>query len=150
MDGLVLAKYAEENEMTATGKPIFKMANLQSLILRAYVAGNQLTSFKLGQTLQVRVDDNRGGYKTYEGVVAWVSDRAEFPQNHQTKEERANLVYAIKVTVKNDGFLKIGMYGEVVFKIDSCIRRSSYRMFAKTFKSGKTEVKGTSRLFIWR
>lgn len=117
MDGLVLAKYAEENEMTATGKPIFKMANLQSLILRAYVAGNQLTSFKLGQTLQVRVDDNQGGYKTYEGMVAWVSDRAEFtPKTIQTKEERANLVYAIKVTVKNDGFLKIGMYGEVVLK----------------------------------
>lgn len=117
MDGLVLAKYAEENEMTATGKPIFKMANLQSLILRAYVAGNQLTSFKLGQTLQVRVDDNQGGYKTYDGVVAWVSDRAEFtPKTIQTKEERANLVYAIKVSVKNDGFLKIGMYGEVVLK----------------------------------
>lgn len=117
MDGLVLAKYAEENEMTATGKPIFKMANLQSLILRAYVAGNQLTSFKLGQPLQVRVDDNQGGYKTYEGMVAWVSDRAEFtPKTIQTKEERANLVYAIKVTVKNDGFLKIGMYGEVVLK----------------------------------
>lgn len=117
MDGLVLAKYAEENEMTATGKPIFKMANLQSLILRAYVAGNQLTSFKLGQTLQVRVDDSQGGYKTYEGVVAWVSDRAEFtPKTIQTKEERANLVYAIKVNVKNDGFLKIGMYGEVVLK----------------------------------
>ncbi|HQQ95631.1 MAG TPA: efflux RND transporter periplasmic adaptor subunit [Cyclobacteriaceae bacterium] len=117
MDGLVLAKYAEESEMTATGKPIFKMANLQSLILRAYVAGNQLTSFKLGQTLQVRVDDNQGGYKTYEGVVGWVSDRAEFtPKTIQTKDERANLVYAIKVNVKNDGFLKIGMYGEVVLK----------------------------------
>lgn len=117
IDGLVLAKYAEENEMTAAGKPIYKIANLQSLILRAYVAGNQLTSFKLGQTLQVRVDDNQGGYKTYEGVVTWVSDRAEFtPKTIQTKEERANLVYAIKVNVKNDGFLKIGMYGEVILK----------------------------------
>jgi HlyD family secretion protein len=117
MDGLVLTKYAEENEMTAAGKPVFKMANLQTLTLRAYVAGNQLTSFKLGQTLQVRVDDTKGDFKTYEGVVAWVSDRAEFtPKTIQTKEERANLVYAIKVSVKNDGFLKIGMYGEVVLK----------------------------------
>lgn len=117
IDGLVLAKYAEENEMTAAGKPVFKIANLQSLILRAYAAGNQLTSFKLGQTLQVRVDDNQGGYKNYEGAVAWVSDRAEFtPKTIQTKEERANLVYAIKVNVKNDGFLKIGMYGEVILK----------------------------------
>lgn len=117
IDGLVLAKYAEENEMTAAGKPVFKIANLQSLILRAYVAGNQLASFKLGQTLQVRVDDNNNGYKNYEGVATWVSDRAEFtPKTIQTKEERANLVYAIKVNVKNDGFLKIGMYGEVILK----------------------------------
>jgi len=117
IDGLVLTKYAEENEMAAAGKPVFKVANLQSLILRAYVAGNQLTSFKLGQNLQVRVDDNQGGFKNYEGMVTWVSDRAEFtPKTIQTKEERANLVYAIKVSVKNDGFLKIGMYGEVILK----------------------------------
>ncbi len=116
VNGTVLVKYAEENEVTAPGKALYKIANLSDIILRAYITGTQLTEIKLNQEVEVLVDNSEGGYKTYKGVVTWVSDKAEFtPKTIQTKEERANLVYAIKIKVKNDGYLKLGMYGEVNF-----------------------------------
>ena len=116
INGTVLTKYAEQDEVVTAGKAIYKIADLSSLLLRAYISGDQLTSVKLGQKVKITVDDVKGGSKNYEGVLEWVSDKAEFtPKTIQTKDERANLVYAIKIKVKNDGFLKIGMYGEVNF-----------------------------------
>jgi HlyD family secretion protein len=114
--GTVLAKYAEEGEVTATGKALYKIADLSSLNLRAYITGVQLPQVKLGQQVKVMVDDGADKYKTYDGTITWISGKAEFtPKTIQTKDERANLVYAIKIKVKNDGYLKIGMYGEVKF-----------------------------------
>ncbi len=114
--GVVLTKYAEEFEVTAPGKPLYKIADLSTIILRAYITGDQFASIKLNQSLKVLVDDGTGKYKQYTGTVEWLSDKAEFtPKTIQTKDERANLVYAIKIRVKNDGYLKIGMYGEVKF-----------------------------------
>ncbi len=96
------------------GKPIYKIAGLDTIILRAYVTGDQIPHVKVDQQVKVLVDDTKDSYKTYTGIIEWVSDKAEFtPKTIQTKDERANLVYAVKIRVKNDGFLKIGMYGEV-------------------------------------
>jgi HlyD family secretion protein len=112
--GTVLTKYAEANEVTEVGKPIYKIAEMNTIILRAYITGDQIPHVKIGQQVSVSVDDTRDTYKTYKGTIEWVSDKAEFtPKTIQTKDERANLVYAVKIRVKNDGFLKIGMYGEV-------------------------------------
>ena len=112
--GTVLTKYAETNEMTAQGKPLYKMADLTTIILRAYITGNQLPLVKLNQKINVNTDDGKGGYKETEGTITWISDKSEFtPKTIQTKDERANMVYAIKVKVKNDGSYKIGMYGEI-------------------------------------
>lgn len=112
--GTVLAKYAEVNEMALTGKPLYKISDLSVIILRAYITGSQLSAVRLGQKVEVLADDADGKYKSYEGTVEWISDKAEFtPKTIQTRDERANLVYAVKVKVKNDGYLKIGMYGEV-------------------------------------
>ncbi|MEO8764316.1 MAG: HlyD family efflux transporter periplasmic adaptor subunit [Ginsengibacter sp.] len=114
VNGTVLAKYAEANEMTSTGKPIYKIADLSTLILRAYISGNQLSSVKINQPVKVLVDDADKKYKEYQGTIEWISDKAEFtPKTIQTKDERANLVYAVKISVKNDGYLKIGMYADV-------------------------------------
>ena len=114
ISGIVLSKYMNEFEMAAPGKPIYRIADMSSILLRAYVSGDQLSSIKLGAPVDVIVDDINGGSKKYEGKVEWVSEKAEFtPKTIQTKDERANLVYAIKIRVKNDGTLKIGMYGEV-------------------------------------
>jgi HlyD family secretion protein len=114
VNGTVLTKYAEVNEVTDVGKPIYKIAGLDTIILRAYITGDQIPHVKVGQQVKVLVDDTKDSYKTYTGIIEWVSDKAEFtPKTIQTKDERANLVYAIKIRVKNDGFLKIGMYGEV-------------------------------------
>lgn len=116
VNGTVLIKYADANEYTNTGKAIYKIADLSEMKLRAYITGDQLAQVKLNQTVKVLVDDGKGKYRELTGTVTWLSDKAEFtPKTIQTKEERANLVYAIKVSVKNDGYLKIGMYGEVVF-----------------------------------
>lgn len=116
VDGTVLTKYTMQNEMTLPGKALYKIADLSTLILRAYVSGEQLPQFKLGQSVTVLVDAPDDAYKNYTGTITWVSDRAEFtPKTIQTKDERANLVYAIKISVKNDGYLKLGMYGEVLF-----------------------------------
>jgi HlyD family secretion protein len=114
VNGTVLAKYAEANEMASTGKPLYKIADLSTLILRAYISGNQLSSVKINQAVKVLVDDGNKKYKEYMGIIEWISDKAEFtPKTIQTKDERANLVYAIKIRVKNDGYLKIGMYADV-------------------------------------
>ncbi len=114
--GTVLAKYAQPGEMTAAGKALYKIASLDTLRLHAYITGNQLALVKLSQAVKVSADDGKGGFRTYPGTITWISNKAEFtPKTIQTKEERANLVYAIKIDVKNDGFLKLGMYGEVKF-----------------------------------
>lgn len=117
VNGTVLTKYAEANEVVTTGKPLYKIADLSSLILRAYVTGDQLPQIKLGQRVKVLTDKTGGEYRIQDGITTWISDKAEFtPKTIQTKDERANLVYAIKVKVKNDGYLKIGMYGEIKFQ----------------------------------
>lgn len=114
--GTVLMKYALEGEMTTIGKPLYKIANLDTLTLRAYVTESQLTQIKLGQRVKVYVDNGPKDYKEYPGIISWISDKSEFtPKTIQTKDERANLVYAVKILAKNDGYLKIGMYGEVKF-----------------------------------
>lgn len=114
VSGTVITKYAEAGEVTSAGKALYKIADLSYLNLRAYVTGSQLSSIKLNQSVKVLTDDGAKRYKEYSGTITWISDKAEFtPKTIQTKEERANLVYAIKIRVKNDGYLKIGMYGEV-------------------------------------
>jgi HlyD family secretion protein len=114
--GTVITKYAEQGEITAAGKALYKIADVSTLYLRAYISGVQLSQIKLGQTVKVMIDDGAKKYKEYNGTITWVSDKAEFtPKTIQTKEERVNLVYAVKIKVVNDGFLKIGMYGEVKF-----------------------------------
>ncbi len=117
VDGTVITKYAEAGEITSNGKALYKIADLSTMTLRAYVTGEQLPQIKLGQPVQVLIDSGANKYRTYRGTITWISDKAEFtPKNIQTKDERANLVYAAKIKVKNDGYLKIGMYGEVKFK----------------------------------
>ncbi len=112
--GTVLTKYAEVHEMATPGKPLYKIADLSEITLRAYVTGDQLPGIKLNQTITILVDNTDSGYNEYTGRIEWISDKAEFtPKTIQTKDERANLVYAIKINVKNDGYLKIGMYGEI-------------------------------------
>ena len=116
ISGTVLAKYAEPNEITAFGKPLYKMANLNEMTLRVYFSETQLASIKVGQDVNVTIDD-KDGTKPYKGKISWISSSAEFtPKIIQTKEERVNLVYAVKVIVKNDGSLKIGMPAEVSLK----------------------------------
>ncbi len=116
VNGTVLTLYTKQNEVVSPGKALYKIADLSTLILRAYISGNQLSQIKLGQSVKVLVDAPDDGYKEYAGTITWVSNKAEFtPKTIQTKEERANLVYAIKIHVKNDGYLKLGMYGEVKF-----------------------------------
>jgi HlyD family secretion protein len=112
--GTVLVKYAEAGEVTAPGKALYKVADLSTLTLRAYLTGAQLTQAKLNQPVKVLVDKNADEYKELPGTIYWIASQAEFtPKTIQTKEERANLVYAVKIRVKNDGYLKLGMYGEV-------------------------------------
>lgn len=111
--GTVLAKYAEEGEFTNPGKAIYKIADLSDMTLRAYIDGTQLGQIKLGQTCSVFINQGETE-KEMEGTIYWISDKAEFtPKTIQTKDERANLVYAIKIRVPNDGSIKIGMYGEI-------------------------------------
>jgi HlyD family secretion protein len=111
--GTVLVKYAEPNEITAFGKPLYKIADLDEMTLRVYISETQLASIKVGQEVTVKIDAAEQ-MKSYKGTVTWVSETAEFtPKIIQTKEERVNLVYAVKVLVKNDGSLKIGMPAEM-------------------------------------
>ena len=115
--GTVLVKYAEAGEITTLGKPLYKIADTDLLYLRAYITADQLSKLKLGQKVTVNADYGKDEQRSYAGIITWISDKAEFtPKGIQTKDERANLVYAIKISVKNDGFIKIGQYGEVVFK----------------------------------
>ena len=114
--GTVLNRYAETGELATMGTPLFKIADTGTLFLRAYVTNDQLALIKLNDEVTVRVDDGEGGMKSYKGEISWISDKSEFtPKTIQTKNERANLVYALRIAVHNDGFLKIGMYGEVKF-----------------------------------
>lgn len=114
--GTVLAKYAEAGELTAMGTPLFKVADTEQMYLRAYITSEQLSQVKLGQKVTVFSDYGTDEHKQYPGVVTWMSDTSEFtPKTILTKNERANLVYAVKIAVHNDGLLKIGMYGGVEF-----------------------------------
>lgn len=114
--GTVLAKYSEENEITNFGKPLYKLADLTTMTLRVYISEKQLNQIKVGQKVTVKIDTQED-MKSYPGTISWISSSAEFtPKIIQTKEERANLVYAVKVNVKNDGSLKIGMPAEMWIK----------------------------------
>ncbi|WP_293716783.1 HlyD family efflux transporter periplasmic adaptor subunit [uncultured Parabacteroides sp.] len=114
--GTVLVKYAEPGEVTAAGKPLYKIADTDLLYLRAYITADQLSTLKQGQAVRVFADYGDSDRREYPGTITWISDKSEFtPKGIQTKDERANLVYAIKIAVKNDGYLKIGQYGETRF-----------------------------------
>jgi len=114
--GTVLEKYAEQGEITAAGKPLYKIADIENIILRVYVSGGQMNEVIMGKTCKVRIDQGKKEYTEFEGTIAWISSKAEFtPKIIQTKEERVNMVYAIKINVKNDGSINIGMPGEVIF-----------------------------------
>ncbi|GAA4468350.1 HlyD family efflux transporter periplasmic adaptor subunit [Nemorincola caseinilytica] len=116
INGTVLSKYMQAHEMASPGKAIYKIADLSTIILRAYISGNQLPNVKLNQKVKVNTDNGSGGYKEREGTIIWINDKAEFtPKTIQTKDERANMVYAIKVKIANDGSYKTGMYGELKF-----------------------------------
>lgn len=114
--GTILAKYAEPGEYVVPGKPLFKVADISRMKLRAYLTADQLTTLKIGQKVTVYADQGKTDRKAYEGTVVWIADEAEFtPKTIQTREERANLVYAVKIAVSNDGLIKRGMYGDVKF-----------------------------------
>lgn len=116
VSGTVLAKYSEAGELAVQGRALFKVADLDNIRLRAYITADQLTGLKLGQSVKVFADQGTSGRKEYAGTLIWISDKAEFtPKTIQTRDERANLVYAVKIAVKNDGLIKLGMYGEVKF-----------------------------------
>ena len=115
--GTVLEKYAEQGEFVSTGKPLFKMADVREMTLRAYVTSAQLEKVKVGQAVKVTADYGSDRSQTYDGVVTWISSQSEFtPKTIVTDDERADLVYAVKVRVKNDGHIKMGMYGKVRFE----------------------------------
>lgn len=112
--GTVLSKYAEAGEFAVPGRALFKVADVSEMKLRAYVTADLLTSLRIGQKVRVYADQGTDGRKEYEGTVAWISDEAEFtPKTIQTRDERSNLVYAVKISVRNDGLIKRGMYGDV-------------------------------------
>ena len=114
--GTVLTKYSEAGEFASVGRPLFKVADLKKVYLRVYVTSAQLSGISLGQQVKVYSDYGKGYSKEYPGTVTWISDSSEFtPKNIQTDDERKNLVYAVKVSVENDGLIKLGMYGGVVF-----------------------------------
>ena len=114
--GTVLAKYSEAGEFAALGRALFKVADIDNIRLRAYITADQLTTLKLGQQVRVFADQGSSGRKEYAGTLIWISDKAEFtPKTIQTRDERANLVYAVKIAVENDGLIKLGMYGEIKF-----------------------------------
>jgi HlyD family secretion protein len=116
VNGTVLTSYVEEHELLAPGKPIYRIADLNDMILRVYVSADQLAQVKLGQAVRVYTDDGEGGFNEAEGRVSWISEQAEFtPKTIQTKNERAHRVYAVKLRVKNSGLYRIGMYAEVRF-----------------------------------
>lgn len=112
--GTVLEKYVERGEFVAIGKPLFKIADTEQMFMRAYVTSAQLQNIKIGQQVKVFADYGDGQKKAYEGTISWISSRSEFtPKTILTDDERADLVYAVKVAIKSDGYVKIGMYGEL-------------------------------------
>lgn len=114
--GTVLAKYSEAGEFAALGRALFKVADIDNIRLRAYITADQLTTLKLGQQVRVFADQGSSGRKEYAGTLIWISDKAEFtPKTIQTRDERAYLVYAVKIAVENDGLIKLGMYGDIKF-----------------------------------
>ena len=114
--GTVLAKYSEAGEFAALGRALFKVADIDNIRLRAYITADPLTTLKLGQQVRVFADQGSSGRKEYAGTLIWISDKAEFtPKTIQTRDERANLVYAVKIAVENDGLIKLGMYGDIKF-----------------------------------
>lgn len=114
--GTVLAKYSEAGEFAALGRALFKVADIDNIRLRAYITAEQLTALKLGQQVRVFADQGSSGRKEYAGTLIWISGKAEFtPKTIQTRDERANLVYAVKIAVENDGLIKLGMYGDIKF-----------------------------------
>lgn len=116
LEGTVLQRYAEKGEMAVVGRPVIKVADLDNMYLRAFVSGSQLPGIKIGQKVEVRFDQTEDSNQSLEGTISWISSSAEFtPKIVQTKEERVDLVYAIKVAIRNDGRVKIGMPGEVKF-----------------------------------
>lgn len=117
INGRILTKYAEQDELATVGKPLFKIADTDNLYLRAYVTSGQLEKVKVGQKTTVLADYGKDRTTSYEGVVTYIGEKAEFtPKGIQTDDERANLVYPVKIAVRNDGYLKIGMYGRVKFE----------------------------------
>lgn len=117
VSGTVLTKFAETGEMVTSGKSLFKMADMEQVYVRAYFTTPQLSEVKLGDHFRVTIEDGTDHPRSYEGTLVWISDEMEFtPKNIQTKDERADLVYAVKIALKNDGFLKLGMYAYVQFK----------------------------------
>lgn len=116
LKGIVLVKYTENFELVMPGKPLYKIADLSEIILRVYISETQLSQIKIGQPVDVYRDEPNGKQKAYKGIVSWISSTPEFtPKTIQTKEERINLVYAVKIIVTNDGSIKPGMPGEVKF-----------------------------------
>ena len=114
ISGMVLVKYAEQGEVTMQGKALFKVADINNMFLRAYITSDQIAQMKLDQEVRVFVDSGDKNMREYSGIITWISNKAEFtPKTIQTRNERANQVYAVKIAVENDGFLKIGMYGEL-------------------------------------
>jgi HlyD family secretion protein len=116
ISGTVLSKYAEKGELATPGKALFKVADIETMYLRAYITSDQLSKIKIGQKVKVFADYGSDNVKEFPGTVSWISNKSEFtPKGILTKDERANLVYAVKIAVKNGGDIKIGMYGEVSF-----------------------------------
>lgn len=114
IDGTILVKYTEEGELTGMGKPLFKIADLKQMILRAYITADQLPKLQTGQSVKVLAEFGKEENREYDGKITWISSKSEFtPKTIQTQDERANLVYAVKIAVPNDGLLKIGMYGGI-------------------------------------
>lgn len=117
INGTILSKYAEAGELASQGRALFKVGDIVNMYLRAYITADQLTELKIGQSVRVFADEGESRRREYAGTVSWISDKAEFtPKTIQTRDERANLVYAVKIQIQNDGFVKRGMYGEI--KID--------------------------------
>ncbi len=115
--GTLTKKYLEPFELAYQGKPLYKLANLSQMYIRVYVTEDQLSQIKLGQNAEIHIDGTNGETKNMEGKVSWISSKAEFtPKMIQTKKERVNLVYAVKIVFQNDGSAKIGMPGDVIFK----------------------------------
>ena len=120
LSGTLIEKYSESGEIIAAGRPLAKIADLSVIKIKAYISGTQIGKIKIGQKCTVRIDDSKKGYRSFEGTIAYISEKAEFtPKIIQTKEERVTLVYAVTIDVVNDGSLKSGMPGEVIFSVNS-------------------------------